>query len=336
MWQIKLILSRFQSTHPYRVWRWCRGYYYEPGCFNPHTHTGCDFPPSSRSSLWPVSIHTPIQGVTQQTAVKEKAHVFQSTHPYRVWPSSSLLQVVMVGFQSTHPYRVWRNMWFYKLIDKSFNPHTHTGCDVRSWRHSLPSAVFQSTHPYRVWLSLPLLHVVRVGFQSTHPYRVWQQGSRLRSYGRWRFNPHTHTGCDDYDLVDNEEQAVSIHTPIQGVTELTANIDLGKEFQSTHPYRVWPGVLRLRPCQVKFQSTHPYRVWRLLAAPSANHEGFNPHTHTGCDIWLQLIISQSCSFNPHTHTGCDDRLFNERADEKRFNPHTHTGCDVSRWRTSTI
>ena len=32
------------------------------------------------------------------------------------------------------------------------------------------------------------------------------------------FNPHTHAGCDNFDLIDMFDFRVSIHTPTQGVT----------------------------------------------------------------------------------------------------------------------
>ena len=33
------------------------------------------------------------------------------------------------------------------------------------------------------------------------------------------FNPHTHAGCDNFDLIDMFDFRVSIHTPTQGVTQ---------------------------------------------------------------------------------------------------------------------
>ena len=55
---------------------------------------------------------------------------------------------------------------------RSFNPRTHTGCDVRSGI-SLPSfVVFQSTHPHGVRLSFNHSFYNLSGFQSTHPHGV--------------------------------------------------------------------------------------------------------------------------------------------------------------------
>ena len=54
---------------------------------------------------------------------------------------------------------------------------------------------------------------------------------------------------------------VSIHTPTQGVTHYT------------YPYST----------SLKFQSTHPRRVWQSRDGYQGDNEGFNPHTHAGCD-----------------------------------------------------
>ena len=98
---------RFQSTHPYRVWLHYQTFKFRKSCFNPHTHTGCDKKRKNPDNVYIVSIHTPIQGVTRNWNHIKYLTRFQSTHPYRVWPSPP-------SFFSEPP---------------SFNPHTHTGCD---------------------------------------------------------------------------------------------------------------------------------------------------------------------------------------------------------------
>ena len=166
--------------------------------------------------------------------------MFQSTHPYRVRQSAEELAAKVSMFQSTHPYRVRQSRLLVncgKLIvsihapiqgatlrkprkicvSNSFNPRTHTGCDVlmlliirllRSFNprthtgcDSITSVaraetVFQSTHPYRVRPDIRRIWEVRGWFQSTHPYRV-----RLLP----RFP------CE-------RVAEVSIHAPIQGAT----------------------------------------------------------------------------------------------------------------------
>ena len=80
---------------------------------------------------------------------------------------------------------------------------------------------------------------------------------------------------------------VSIHTPTQGVTFSPRIVTIFLVFQSTHPRRVWlsVGLIYFQSCQ-----------------------GFNPHTHAGCDplIWPPEPVPDS--FNPHTHAGCDGAM----------------------------
>ena len=64
--------------------------------------------------------------------------------------------------------------------------------------------------------------------------------------------------------------------------------------------------------------------------------GFNPHTHTGCDLMLVCSAVQCRCFNPHTHTGCDIPSLGSSKSNISFNPHTHTGCDCWRLRTSYL
>ena len=101
-------VTLFQSTHPRRVWR--RGSFFDQcymsvsihtptqgvtsnppslsycnGCFNPHTHAGCD----------------------DNISVLSVLVMFQSTHPRRVWLSWIFHCSSHHVFQSTHPRRVW-------------------------------------------------------------------------------------------------------------------------------------------------------------------------------------------------------------------------------------
>ena len=166
--------------------------------FNPHTHEGCDVSCKNRIALM---------------------LRFQSTHPRRVWLWISLyfckavavsihtptkgvtvyaLQQRDIGmFQSTHPRRVWHFFPFIAIYIKSFNPHTHEGCDleglyvpISQFRVSIHTPTkgvtkclnehvaneeFQSTHPRRVWQTADDYTEDNYEFQSTHPRRVWLQ-----------------------------------------------------------------------------------------------------------------------------------------------------------------
>ena len=185
--------------------------------FNPHTHTGCDLHEISRMSCSLVSIHTPIQGVTGELLPCAVYEMFQSTHPYRVW----------LQWKGTL-LRYW-----------SFNPHTHTGCDIAGEQR-----------------------------------KMWEN----------RFNPHTHTGCDNLLLIVLIwMQCFNPHTH--------TGCDVPR--------------LAITLSSSEFQSTHPYRVWLPARAILTYVFSFNPHTHTGCDILIPEIQAVHRCFNPHTHTGCD-------------------------------
>ena len=77
-------------------------------CFNPHTHEGCDFISVNGNAFF---------------------HLFQSTHPRRVWRSETFKSKSSPLFQSTHPRRVWLTIPVF----------------------SATAITFQSTHPRRVW-----------------------------------------------------------------------------------------------------------------------------------------------------------------------------------------
>ena len=164
----------FQSTHPRRVWLRFRHCLKESlTCFNPHTHAGCDR--SGRFTLccsMDVSIHTPTQGVTTLAAVNSRNPRVSIHTPTQ-------------GVTQAEVWKVWH---------RSFNPHTHAGCDTGRSLESLAQE-FQSTHPRRVWPSASTYIASVSMFQSTHPRRVWLE---------------TPTGSSC--------QPVSIHTPTQGVT----------------------------------------------------------------------------------------------------------------------
>ena len=55
----------------------------------------------------------------------------------------------------------------------------------------------------------------------------------------------------------------------------------------------------------QFQSTHPHGVRREEVSYRGNTGGFNPRTHTGCDLVLAQLGATYMGFNPRTHTGCD-------------------------------
>ena len=215
-------------------------YTYSPRhCFNPHTHAGCDNVHNVSGASFPVSIHTPTQGVTAATIFCSEFNKFQSTHPRRVW-------------------------LIYHFL------HFRTEC----------------------------------------------------------FNPHTHAGCDDVTVYFSVSAKVSIHTPTQGVTQSITSTKLIKIVSIHTPTQ---GV-----------TAFPERILYC--------EGFNPHTHAGCDMLRRRWVFNPVCFNPHTHAGCDSRYpvvsivpnvsihtptqgVTYQSNRNfgctfRFNPHTHAGCDI--------
>ena len=143
----------------------------------------------------------------------------------------------------------------------SFNPRTHTGCDIMSVFLCLPHPMFQSTHPHGVrqhgshkaqrWQSFnPRTHTGCDGHHNKPVYRLL------------RFNPRTHTGCDLRNGSIPINRPVSIHAPTRGATDCGGASSFAKWFQSTHPHGVR---LPWHPPELTphaFQSTHPHGVRR--------------------------------------------------------------------------
>ena len=279
----------------------------------------------TRIHLVIVSIHTPTQGVTTSIMYPAQASQFQSTHPRRVWPFCT-----------------------FAMCSEYVSIHTPTQGVTAATIFCSEFNKFQSTHPRRVWLIYHFLH-----------------------FRTECFNPHTHAGCDDVTVYFSVSAKVSIHTPTQGVTQSITSTKLIKIvsihtptqgvtkicmpirninlFQSTHPRRVWLLKMTEEHFHQMFQSTHPRRVWQHLFYTMFQLWCFNPHTHAGCDYWLNAELSAwrvfqsthprrvwqrsniylcgSVCFNPHTHAGCDYDIKFSYTSKKCFNPHTHAGCD---------
>ena len=163
-----------------------------------------------------VSIHTPTQGVTKLRLLCFGSSWFQSTHPRRVWLRSPDRISSPSKFQSTHPRRVWRTATWYLLFSRvSIHTPTQGVTPGRSIKSSM--CRFQSTHPRRVWHS-PLWYPRLSMPVSIHTPTQGVTNITIRTGSIHSFNPHTHAGCDNFDLIDMFDFRVSIHTPTQGVT----------------------------------------------------------------------------------------------------------------------
>ena len=99
------------------------------------------------------------------------------------------------------------------------------------------------------------------------------------------FNPRTHTGCDP--LRSFTCKAASGFNPRTHTRcDFYPSIQLVYElmFQSTHPHEVRPVSPYATGSQYPFQSTHPHEVRRHGRSHADEPQGFNPRTHTRCDL----------------------------------------------------
>ena len=200
-----------------------------------------------------------------------------------------MLNITQYKFQSTHPRRVWLPLSLKLRRHGGFNPHTHAGCDCRSFL-SKPDFLGFNPHTHAgcddgdkqiqeqagVSIHTPTQGVtVRCKtrltnsvFQSTHPRRVW---------------PCVHSSV----LAE-------------------------PWFQSTHPRRVWQIVNRFVAFIISFNPHTHAGCDRCHGWPASTIYRFNPHTHAGCDGYTGGLSSYRSCFNPHTHAGCDLTAFHNR------------------------
>ena len=124
---------------------------------------------------------------------------------------------------------------------RSFNPRTHTGCDMTGLLQEASCVRFQSTHPHGVRHMMKRQSRSLSMFQSTHPHGVrhfFVIKIHIKPSG---FNPRTHTGCDGVPFVATSlPWVVSIHAPTRGATSTTVYRTYEILFQSTHPHGVRP------------------------------------------------------------------------------------------------
>ena len=81
-----------------------------------------------------VSIHAPTRGATRTRIVISGSEAVSIHAPTRGATSDDEGEVRGSKFQSTHPHGVRRDDRTLAKQNRSFNPRTHTGCDlVQSW-----------------------------------------------------------------------------------------------------------------------------------------------------------------------------------------------------------
>ena len=135
-----------------------------------------------------------------------------------------------------------------------FNPHTHAGCDLILIDLPLTWVRFNPHTHAGCDLVLFLVIVRQCRFQSTHPRRVWQSLPQFRCT-EMAVSIHTPTqGVTGFNRLACRPDEVSIHTPTQGVTFWQRRISTTLSFQSTHPRRVW--LLRMQIYYLIYVSIH--------------------------------------------------------------------------------
>ena len=174
-------------------------YTYSPRhCFNPHTHAGCDNVHNVSGASFPVSIHTPTQGVTF-LYICNVFRICFNPHTH-------------AGCDNPLP-RLTR-------VHNRFNPHTHAGCDLMMEQRNVLKRCFNPhTHAGCDAVKEDVLNYINE-FQSTHPRRVWLQ-TGLERYKQIQVSIHTPTqGVTQFSINSFSYEKVSIHTPTQGVTSI--------------------------------------------------------------------------------------------------------------------
>ena len=163
-----------------------------------------------------VSIHAPTRGATNQRLIADFGQQFQSTHPHGVRPA----------------LRCWPSR------KSSFNPRTHTGCDLL--RRVIDGIIpFVSIHaptrgathggnrndPYeRVSIHAPTRGATKL-LECTNPVK----GVSIHAPTR---------GATHQDCGGRTESRVSIHAPTRGATLRNRVTHTNVKFQSTHPHGV--------------------------------------------------------------------------------------------------
>ena len=124
-------------------------------------------------------------------------------------------------FQSTHPLGVRLGSWSMLRVLRSFNPRTHSGCDILNIIQKTRNRSFNPRTHSGCDLKEQSLAIYVFQFQSTHPLGVRLLFSLL-SMRYCSFNPRTHSGCD---------------------SSMPVLFQPWHKFQSTHPLGVRPRVL---------------------------------------------------------------------------------------------
>ncbi len=166
-----------------------------------------------------------------------------------------------------------------------FNPRTHTGCDWAKCGFVGWVGTGVSIHaPTRGATMSDTGSRTSCGFQSTHPHGVRPVRIRQSHARILRFNPRTHTGCDNNPykmrlpqdrfqsthphgvrlviiaILVSRKQHVSIHAPTRGATPQDDFVWTVVTVSIHAPTRGATSPFRIITLKLLFQSTHPHGV----------------------------------------------------------------------------
>ena len=129
--------------------------------------------------------------------------------------------------------------------------------------------------------------------------------------------------------IDTPETPVSIHTPIQGVTEVTPEKVINQDVSIHTPIQGVTYDFYLECCYFAVSIHTPIQGVTRRSVGRRFRQAVSIHTPIQGVTWQPILsrASSSC-FNPHTHTGCDLITIAYIKRITSFNPHTHTGCDA--------
>ena len=186
-----------------------------------------------------------------------------------------------------------------------FNPHTHTGCDLKNlnalWQVSV------SIHTPIQGVTIFTIGRADVCAVSIHTPIQGVTSRTLSSFNAvCRFNPHTHTGCDRYHF-----QVLFASICFNPHTHTGCDIGYSRKVTSHTSFNPHTHT----GCDDKADVTDD----QILVSIHTPIQGV-----TRCRTSIILLLF---CFNPHTHTGCDSVSCGPSHGPLGFNPHTHTGCD---------
>ena len=172
-----------------------------------------------------------------------------------------------------------------------------------------------------------MLSLYFMEFQSTHPHGVRPFYDWRKCYNKARFNPRTHTGCDNILRTCTRLGRVSIHAPTRGATSFICLIVYNMLVSIHAPTR---GATFLRCvdyalCRVSIHA--PTRGATLSFAAINLSKVVSIHAPTrGATTIIMLASTASLFQSTHPH-GVRRRNDCRATKAMRFNPRTHTGCD---------